>query len=92
MGVTGESPMQYFLFALLGLYLAIGVGLLYRGPLSRLIDDSVAEARILQAHRAPEEPPVPGAAVSRAILVVVILLLWPCLWPTAASRPDPFSR
>jgi hypothetical protein len=84
--------MSYFLFALMGAYLAVGLTLLYRGPLSRLIEDSAEEARFLQSHRLPDEPPVPGAFVSKAILVACILLLWPCLWPTAACRPGPFSR
>ena len=80
--------MQYFLDILMGIYLGIGLVLVFRGPLSELIGDAVQEAQVLRAMQPAGERPLPRAAVSALILGTITVLLWPCLWPTAVCRRE----
>lgn len=80
--------MRHFLIILMGLHLLIGFVLLRFGPLSEVLRDTEDDVRQQQAANGGLKASVSSMLVSKTIITVFVLLLWPCLWPTAVYRRD----
>ena len=80
--------MRHFLIILMGLHVFIGFVLLHRGPLSEVLRDTEDDVRQLEAANGGKKASASSMLVSKSIITVFVLLLWPCLWPTAVYRRE----